>query len=277
MFVLIAAISFINVYFYQSRELPQKLPPKIESFIKKEALPGESVFLYTAMLDYLIFTYPELNLYPGGGDSRKSAAELNSFWLITNNGIPKEILSLKSEKVLELCDDGICLLRFKKKGGLLEYRASSFVEQFSIVSDDLSGFARWENGVFKTGHSAWQEIKRETKKFNGKFVDGVSAHPLESGKSTSITIPAQKELAGYIVFAGGVSDSGKCGKCPPVKVLIKQDDLSIPFVSSDGAWKELSLPGFVSNRPIQITFSAEESGKRHFSFDLIYRVKNGEK
>ena len=60
-----------------------KIPAKIELYLVKNALPGEAVFLDSALLDQLIWNYPDFNIYPGGGETIRSASSLNNFFILS--------------------------------------------------------------------------------------------------------------------------------------------------------------------------------------------------
>jgi len=131
----------------------------------------------------------------------------------------------------------------------------------------------FKDGKFSTGYKDWQNVRKGTTKFSGKNIEAISAHPLDKAeRAVFIEIFPPKESAEKIIFRGGVSDSGICGSCSPVKVEIRQGQIQKTYFSRDGVWDSLELDGFLTTESIKLEITTERSGKRHFHFDVMYMV-----
>lgn len=269
-----AAYSFFS---YQIQELPDRLPDTLEKYLKENYLYGEPVILSEETLDQLVWKYPEYNIYPGGGKNAEKAAEFANFLLISYNGIPRAFKNLKDYEQKPVISEGIFSIhRFvKKDAGYLEYRSVNFFEKLKVTSVLRPEPSPLINGEYKTGPEPWNNVLIKSSDFFGKRRTAISAHPLGGAdKFVYIELPPFRDGGAEVVFEWGVADSGECSNCNPVKAELTQDDKTLLLLSQDRVWQSKKLDGFVAGKPVKLSISANDAGKRHFHFDMVYRVKS---
>ena len=266
--VLWAVYSFFS---WHLRPLPKNIPEEIVKEINAKGFPGEPVFLSSQLMDEFVLNYPDLNIFPAGGETLKNAKSIKGFYIIESfeslacNDIAEEF----REKEL-ISSNGFVLKECSSlKNGEQSFTASSFIEKFT-VSVPPAKSVEFKRGAFKTGFNGWQKVETGSAQFNKKNIIAISAHPLPEGKTIKIEIPSIDRKNLKIMFGYGIADSGKFKGSKPVDIKISQADKELVFHSVDGKWTEKELKGFSSFEPVTVNISTENSSKRHFYFDIRY-------
>ncbi len=267
--------SLISFFGYHIKLLPEKLPQPLYTYLTKEILPGEKIFLADARFDQLIWNYPELDIQPGSGISVKQAGGETLFYLISDRQLPRDFGKLpgfKIDKVVQ--DQNFSLFRFSKGDmAFRTLRLSSLIDKIRVNSSFYPGGAAFKEGQYITGPEPWNYISVRNADFDKKPRTLVSMHPLHgSDKYLQVISPALETPAQEIVFEWGVADSGKCGSCKQISVTVTQDTLKKEFKSADGVLQRAVLEGFDGRKPIGISITVENAGMRHFYIELTYTI-----
>ena len=187
-FTLVTLWSIYSFFSWHIKPSVDKLPQTIEKYISENIDDGEPFFLSCELLDGLVLNYPELNIFPAGGNSPDNALSYNDFYIISG------IQSLKCIEISEeysshkVAESGnIKLINCKKKDyGHKEFSASSFIEKFKVTTGEKNIPAPFLRGRFLTGDKGWQRINVEPAIFDGKQKIAISAHPLSNNEKITI-------------------------------------------------------------------------------------------
>ncbi len=274
-FFFFSAITVWSVYSFFSwhiKPLPDKFPPEVESYLMSNMEEGLPVFLSSELLDRTVLGYPQLNIFPAGGDAWQNAPLFFEFYIVSGFRNLKcgDISDDHSgEKIVR--QDGMTLLRCKKQGkGGRVLTASSMIHNFKVSTEGTTTQLPFYMGRFSTGDRNWQRINVEPAFFDGKRKMAVNAHPLGDKKKIFIEIPPLKKSFKHISAGFGVADSGTTRRGAPVKVSFSQNEKVLEFRSVDGKWIKSELKDFSGEHPITVTVSTQNAARRHFYFDIYY-------
>lgn len=270
--LLLVCWSVYSFFSWQIQPMPEKMPEAVAEKIKSDGLPGEPVFLSSQLMDSFVLNHPDINIFPAGGEVLKNAKDIQTFYIIeAYKGLG---CSDVSPKLIEknVMRDGEYTLKecYMSDRQDRSFNASSFIEKFTVTVPLSEKPVEFKRGHFKTGHNGWQKIETGLAEFSGKSVLAVSAHPLPEGHEIKVEIPPVDRKVSRIYAGFGIADSGKMKGSKPVDIKISQAGREVEFHSVDGKWLEQELKSFSPHEPLSIVISTENSGKRHFYFDIRY-------
>lgn len=275
--LILVCWSVYSFFSWQIQPVPEKMPEAIAEKIRSDGLPGEPVFLSSQLMDGFVLNHPDINVFPAGGEVLKNASDIQTFYIIeAYKGLGCADISPKlSEK--NVIREGRYTLKECYLSGRQDrsFYASSFIGKFIVTVPPSEKPVEFKRGHFKTGHNGWQKIETGLAEFSGKSVLAVSAHPLPEGHEVRVEIPPVDRKISRMYAGFGIADSGKMKGSKPVDIKVSQADREMEFRSVDGKWLERELTGFSSSEPLYVTFSTENSAKRHFYFDIKYVLGEG--
>lgn len=266
--IIITFWSLWNFFHFQIAPVSDKLPDKIKKIIQQNPAP---VFLSSQLLDKLVLNHPELNIFPGGGNTLQYASSFGSFYIADKYQALDCIdinHELNSETVGE--SDGFKLKRCTLEGHINVITASSMIENLKVRVEGMNSDIPYKNERFRTGHSGWQKIEAGAGEFGDQHRFAISAHPLPDNKIIEITVLPPDRVISKMVLGAGISNSGKQKGSKPVMITATQNELKKEMKTVDGRWIENELTGFSADEPVKLIISTKKSGKRHFYFDLFY-------
>ncbi len=271
-FTVITLWSIFSFFTWHTKPLPEKLPEEIEAYIDRNLKYGEALFLSSELLDRIVLNYPDLNIFPAGGNSLQNASHFKNFYIVSRyqplncRNISK---TLSSSTLVR--HNGFKLVKCKdKEADTIELYASSFIERFVVTVGKNNTPITFSRGMFSTGGRGWQRISAEPAFFDGRQIFAINAHPLDKNKKIKIKIPPVEKNVDNIAAGFGIADSGVSRKPVPVIFTASQKEKSHTFQSVDGKWTKKPLKGFLPEKEIEVTIKTENSGRRHFYFDIIY-------
>jgi hypothetical protein len=269
--VLVFLWAVINFLFWQKNEIP-KTSDRVVTELKRHRL--EPILLSSQLLDHMVLEHPELNIYPAGGEAYLNAGSPTDFILL--EGFESKDCDdfnekLETQELFSYSGYSIkkCLLKGSK---IIEMRASSFIDKFIVTVPPSENEKKFLRGRFKTGRNGWQKIETGLGEFGELKKLAISAHPLSGKKTIKIGIPSIDKPDTEAFIGLGIANSGKKGGSKPVKLTITQGENIFEVFSKDGIWQEKRIPKFDPLSPLTIEIRVEDSGKRHFFFDVRYEI-----
>lgn len=270
--VLVFIWAMINFMFWQKNEIPET-PQRVIAELKKHHL--EPILLSSQLLDHMLLEHPELNIYPAGGEAYLNAGSPTDFILLEGfESLDCDDLNEELETQELFSYNGYSLKKCIIKGAkTFEMRASSFIDKFIVTVPPSDKEHKFVRGRFKTGPNGWQKIETGLGEFGELKKLAISAHPLSEKKTIKIEIPSINKPKAKAFIGLGIANSGKKGGSKPVKITAIQGKNTFTVFSKDGIWQEKKMPKFDPLTPLAIEIWVEDSGKRHFFFDVRYEIK----
>ncbi len=269
--VLVFLWAMINFFFWQKNEIP-KTPDRVITELKRHRF--EPILLSSQLLDHMVLEHPELNIYPAGGEAYLNAGSPTDFILLEGfQSMDCDDFHEKLETQELFSYSGYSVKKCLMEGSkIVEMRASSFIDKFIVTVPPSEKERKFIRGRFKTGPNGWQKIETGLGEFGELKKLAISAHPLSEKKTIKIEIPSidKPEVKAFIGL--GIANSGKKGGSKPVKITAIQGENRFEVFSKDGIWQEKRIPKFDPLSPLTIEIWVEDSGKRHFFFDVRYEI-----
>jgi len=270
--ILIFIWAFVSFFSWQTGDI-QKAPKEIIKELKKNSL--NQILLSSQLLDSMVLEYPELNIFPAGGETYLNAGSPSDFILLEAFGsMDCEELNDKLETKVMLTHEGFTIKRCLQTNSAVSIlNASSFIDKFKITTPPSENEKKFIRGRFKTGSNGWQKLETGLGEFGKLKKLAISAHPLSDKKTIKIEIPAIDRKNTKAIIGLGIANSGKKKGSKPVKLTAIQGEDSFSVLSKDGSWQEKKIPNFKYDEPLTLEIWTENSGKRHFFFDIRYETK----
>ena len=270
--ILFLLWTLMNFFFRQIEEVP-KAPQKIITELKKNQL--SPILLSSQLLDNMVLRHSELNIFPAGGEAYLNAGSPTDFILLEAfNSMDCNDLNEKLE-TREIVSEGEFTAKrcLRKNSDVTVLYASSFIDKFKVTVPPSKTEKRFIRGNFKTGSNGWQKIETGLGEFGELKKLAISAHPLSEKKTIKIELPPIDRENTKAFIGVGIANSGKKKGSKPVKLTAIQGDNGFSVFTKDGVWKEKQIPEFKADEPLILKIWAEDSGKRHFFFDVRYETE----
>lgn len=270
--LLILIWATANFFFWQKNEIPQT-PASIIEELKKNSL--SPILLSSQLLDNMVLGHPELNIYPAGGETYLNAGSPTDFILLEAfQSMDCDNLNekLKTEKLLY--SDGFTVKKCSLGNSDISIiNASSFIDKFKVTVPPSEKEKKFMKGRYKTGSKEWQAMEAGLGEFGELKKLAISAHPLSDKKTIRVEISSidKDNTKAFIGF--GIANSGKKNGSKPVKLTAIQGEKTFSVLTKDGVWIEKEIPEFRYDEPLTLEIWTEDSGKRHFFFDIRYETK----
>lgn len=270
--LLILIWATANFFFWQKNEIPQT-PDRVITELKIHRL--KPILLSSQLLDNMVLNNPELNIYPAGGETYLNAGSPTDFILLEAfQSMDCDDLNekLKTEKLLS--SKGFTIKKCSLGNSDISIiNASSFVDKFRVTVPPSEKEKKFIRGKYKTGSTEWKKIETGLGEFGELEKLAISAHPLSEKKTIRVEIPSIGRADTKAIIGAGIANSGKKSGSKPVKLTAIQGEKTFSVLTKDGIWIEKKIPEFRHDEPLTLEIWTEDSGKRHFFFDIRYETK----
>ena len=264
-----------SVYSFFSWHI-QEIPKPPQEVIEKLKESGYNpVLLSSQLLDSMILEYPELNIFPGGGESYINATSPVDFILLEAfQSMDCEDLNSKLKTVTIFTKDGFSIKRCSLASSYISYvNVSSFIDKFKVTLPTSKTAIKFKRGRYKTGLLPWENIELKQGKFGKTRKLAISAHPLADQKVIRIEVPPiNRQNTEAVIIGVGIANSGIKKNSTPVNFVATQRGNTFYISTKDGIWIEKPIPEFKARKPITVYIWTENPEKRHFFFSIMHRV-----